>query len=151
MEQQLGFCSHWYSWVSGTLVLGMLQRLLRKLWLDGRGEASDGGGFVGLHIEDGVKPRNLNQIPHVLIQLNELQLAARVLNCRMGAHKFTEPCAIDIIHLTQIQKDLAISLCDQFAHHLSQGCRTWAKGNRAAEIDYGDFTHLAKCSLQRHG
>jgi len=109
------------------------------------------GGFVRLDVENREEPGDLQDVVHSPAEIHQLQLAARAADGRVGPDELADAGAVDIVDIVQVEEDFAMSLLDQVANHVPQGCAGLAERDPAAEIDHGDIANLAACSLQGHG
>src|SRR5580704_17237703 len=69
--------------------------------------------FVRLHIENREKPGNLQQVVHALRQMKKFQLAIRITHRGIAADELAKSRAVYVIHVVEIQNDLAVAFVDQ--------------------------------------
>src|SRR5258705_9777965 len=106
--------------------------------------------LVVLDIKDGVQLGDLEQVVNLLGEIQQLQFAALVLGCGERADQFADSGAVDVIHVTQVQKDFFVSLGKQVAHRIAQDYAAFAESDPAAEVDDGHAIHLTSTGLHGH-
>src|SRR6202453_3473631 len=114
------------------------------------GKGRDCACLVVLDVEDSVEFRDLQQIVHLLGQVQQLQLAAAVLHCREGADQFADAGAVDIADVAQVQQNLVRTLRQYITYSITNRYATFAESNTAAEIQYGNAVHLASLYFHAH-
>jgi hypothetical protein len=97
-------------------------------------ESVNRGVFVRLHVEDGEKTRDLQNVVHALGKMKQLQFAARIFHRGVSADQLADPGAIDVVHIVQADDDLLLAAVDQAADRFPQQSAAFAQGNLAAEI-----------------
>src|ERR1017187_4210732 len=113
-------------------------------------EGLHSGCFIVFHIENSVELGDLEQVVHLLGQVQQFEFAALVLGRRVGADKFADAGAVDIVHVAKVQQDLFLPLGKQIAHRISQNNAAFAEGDPAAEVDNGDAIDLPSTGLHGH-
>jgi len=122
-------------------------RLVRSVESGELLETADCGALIGLNVEDRKQPRDLDQIVYALGQVDQLQFAARIANGRVGANKFADARAIDVIHIGEIEQNLSSAAIDELANHLAQCGAAFTERDFPTEVDDGDFTAITACTL----
>jgi len=110
-------------------------------------KTSHSGRFVRLNIENREKPRDLDDVVHALGQIDELQFALRAADGGICAHQFANAGAVDVIHVGQVEQDFPLTDTHEIADHLAKHSAAFAQCDPAAEINDGDITHVAACTL----
>jgi len=112
--------------------------------------AVDGGPFFGLNVEDGVEPRDLEDVVDALGQVQEFQLAAGGADSGESADQFADAGAVDIVHVGEIQQDLLFSRGDQFLDGVAEGRASFTESDSTTEIDDRYATVVPNCSMKGH-
>jgi len=113
-------------------------------------EGFDGGGFVVFHVEDGVELGDLQQVVHLLGEVEKLEFAALILGGGEGADQLADAGAIDVVDFAEIQDDLLVAFGEQVADGVAQGDAAFAEGDAAAAIHDGDSVHLPSAKFHAH-
>jgi hypothetical protein len=100
-----------------------------------------------MHVKDGEEPGNLDDVVDALGQVHQLELAFAIAHRGVGAHHFADAGAVDIIHVVEVQQNLALSVVQQIANGLAQDGATFAERDFAAEIYNRDVPHFPECAL----
>ena len=93
--------------------------------------------FVVFHVEDGIKLRNLQQIMHLLRQVEQFELATLIADRRKGAHQLSDAGAVDISNVTEIQQNLLFAFAKQLADLVAQHDAAFPERDTSAEIHDG--------------
>src|SRR5579863_5722465 len=113
-------------------------------------ERLDGGGFVVLHVEDGVELGDLKQVVDLLGEVQEFQFAALILGGVEGADQFADAGAVDIVDVLEIQDDFLGALAQQFAHGVAQNDAAFAERDAPAAVHDCDSIHYSTTNLHTH-
>jgi len=113
-------------------------------------EGFDGGGFVVLHVKDGVELGDLEQIVHLLGEVEEFEFAALILGGGEGADQFADAGAVDVVDLGQVQDDFLIAFGKQFAHGVAQSDAAFAQGDASAAVNNRDAVDLPSAKFHAH-
>src|SRR6202521_6020705 len=112
--------------------------------------AAQSATLVGVDLEDGEQFGQLQEIVHFLCQVQELQGSASIFHSHIGADKFADARAVDVIDVGQIQKDERALLFQQLADGHSQKGAAFAQRNPAADIDDSDSGSFTTRGSQCH-
>src|SRR4030088_1480253 len=77
------------------------------------------GILVGVDLKDGEQLGQLQEIVHLFCQVQELQASAAIFYSSVGADKFPDAGAVDVIDIGQIQQDQRTLIFQQLADGLS--------------------------------
>src|SRR6185312_8392442 len=113
-------------------------------------EGADGFGFVVFDVEDGVELGDLEEVVDLLGEVEELELAAGVLDGGKGGDHFADAGRVDIADVCEVEDDLAGAFGERVADGVAQGDAAFAQGDAAAEIEDGDSVHLPGCYFHAH-
>ncbi len=113
-------------------------------------EAFDSGGFIVLHVEDGVKLGDLEQVVHLLGEVQKFELSTLVLGGGESADQLADAGAVDVVDLRQVQYDFLVSFGKQVAHGVAQGDATLAERDSSAAVHNGDPVHLPSTKFHAH-
>jgi len=105
------------------------------------------GGFVRGDVEYGEEPRDLHEVMHAPREVHQFQLSARAPHGCVGADEFTDPRAVDVIDIAQIEEDFAMALVDQLSNHPPDHGAAFAQRDLPAEIYDRDVADFSACSL----
>jgi hypothetical protein len=83
-------------------------------------ERLDGGGFVGLEIENGCKSCHLQQIVHSLARIYDSDLSSRISHGTVSSNEFPETSTIDVTYSMQINQNLVGIAIQEVSHHFPQ-------------------------------
>src|SRR5580704_13673000 len=114
------------------------------------GERGDSGCLVVLDVKDGVKLGDLQQVMDLLGQVQQLQLAATVLDGRECADQLADAGAVDVVDVAEIQQNLVGTLCQYIPDRVTDGDAAFAEGDPAAEIQNGNAVHLTSLYFHAH-
>src|SRR5437764_5251626 len=85
-----------------------------------------------------------------LRQVQQLQFAALVAHCGIGADQFADSRAVNVIHVAKVQQNLFLPLCQQVLHLVTQHYAAFAQRDAPAAIHNVDAVHLACTGFQVH-
>src|ERR1700760_4061109 len=100
--------------------------------MDLLGERGDGGCFVVLNIKDGVKLGDLEQVMNLLGEVQQLQFAALVADCGVGADQLTDARAVDVVDVAEVQQNKLCTLREQVTGGVAELNTAFAEGNASA-------------------
>src|SRR5581483_2892169 len=106
--------------------------------------------FIILHIKNGVQLRDLQQIVHLLRQVEQLQLATLVLNSRECTDQLANSRAVDIVHIAEVQQNLLVSFCEQVFDCVAEHNAAFTERNAPIAIDNVHSINLAGADSQIH-
>src|SRR5215468_10515439 len=109
-----------------------------------------GGRFVVFYVENGVQLGNLQQVVNFLGEVEQLEFAALVFHGGVGADQLADARAVDVIDVTQVEKDLLVAFAKQVAHGIAQNYAAFTEGDAAAAIHDGDAIDLTSAGLHAH-
>src|SRR5260370_11271861 len=81
-------------------------------------ERFDRGSFVVFHVEDGVKLGDLQQVVHLLGEVQQLEFATLILGRGEGADQLADSRAVNIVDVLQIQDNLFVAFAQHLAHRV---------------------------------
>src|SRR5512140_2582258 len=113
-------------------------------------EGLDGRGFVVFHVEHGVELGDLEQVVNLFREFQELQFPALVLHRGVGADEFADTRAVDVIYVTEVEKNLLLSLAKQLFYDVAENDAAFDESDSAAAIDNIDAVHLACAGFECH-
>src|SRR6185312_382168 len=106
--------------------------------------------LIILHVKNGVKLRDLQQVMNFLGQLEQLQFATLVFRCGICADQFTNARAVNVIHVAKVQQNLFVALAEQVLYGIAKHYAAFAEGYTSAAIDNAHTIHLARADFQIH-
>jgi hypothetical protein len=106
-------------------------------------ETANRAVFVGEHIEDGVKLRDLQKISHLLRKLQQLQITALIFYRRESAHQLADSRTVNVIDVGEIQEDSFPLVLEESTYRFAKQSAAVTEGNPAAQIDYGNLPGVA--------
>jgi len=80
------------------------------------------------------KPGDCQNLLDLGAQIQEFQLPSPLGNCSEGTHQFTNPRAVDVIYLRQVEDDLPHTVVHEVFYRASNDHRSLAKDDLAADI-----------------
>src|SRR5215831_10298745 len=106
------------------------------------GEGPNRRYFIVQNIKDSIEFRDLHQILHPRREVQKLELTALFSSLRKGIDKVAQPSGIYVSHLSKIDKNVLVSLKQQFAHQLAQMSVFLAENNSTCKVCYGNATYF---------
>src|SRR5260370_42197616 len=103
-----------------------------------------------MDVEDRVEFSDLQQILDAMCQPQELQMAALVRDRGVRRYQLSNSRAVDVGDVLQVQKDILVIGLDQIPQCVTQRAGTFAQGDPAGHIDYGNATYLPSRQLYAH-
>src|SRR5574340_918951 len=101
-------------------------------------EAAEGGSFVRMYVENGIELGDLQQVVDFLGEVQELELAAAILDGGVSADEFADPRAVNVIHVGQIQQNVQAPFLEQRVERLAQERAAVAERDAPAHIHNSD-------------
>src|SRR5436190_21037553 len=114
-------------------------------------KAADRVGLVLMDVEHGIQFGDLEQVLDAMRQVQQLQMTAAVGDAGIGRDKLSDPRAVDIGNVFEVQKNVLMAILHQVAKGVAEGARSFAQGDPARHIDYGDVPYLSSSQLYTHG
>src|SRR5713101_9029256 len=106
-------------------------------------KASKRGALVRKHIKYGIELGDLQQIADFLRQVQQLQVPALILHRREPADQLADSRAVDVVHVSEIQKNIFPLILQQSANRFSQQRAAVAEDYAAAQVHNGDLPSIA--------
>jgi hypothetical protein len=75
--------------------------------------------------------------------MQQLQLAAAILDGGERAYQFADTGAIDVIDVSQVYEDPDTLVCEEFANGGAQQSTAFAEGYAAAQVQNGDCSSIS--------
>ena len=116
---------------------------LEMTWRVSSPETSKRGAFVCKDIKYGEQLGDLKKIAYFLRQVQQLQVPALVLHRRKSADQFADSRAVDVVHVSEIQKNHFPLIFQQSSDGLSKQRAAVSESDLAAQIDNGDLSGIA--------
>src|SRR5216683_7064379 len=101
------------------------------------------GALVGKHIKHRVQLGNLKKIPNFLRQVQQLQIPALILHRRKPADQLADSRAVDVVDVSEIQKNHFPLIIQQSPDRLSQKSAAVSEDDPPAQIYHGDLPGIA--------
>src|ERR1039457_4364188 len=117
---------------------------------NGLREAADGRGFVVVHLKDGVKLRDLQQVFDALAQTEQLQLPPMVGDRGKAGNELADAGAVDIRHLAQVQQHFLMAGGGQVADGVAKSARALTESDPSTRVHYGHVAYLTGRSFNAH-
>src|SRR5580704_12223174 len=113
-------------------------------------ETLNGGRFIVFHVEDGIQFGDLEQIMHLLGEVQQFEFAALVFGGGVGADQLADAGAVDVVDFAEVQYDLFVALGEQVANRVAHHDAAFAESNAAAAVHDGDSVHLPSAKFHAH-
>src|SRR3954468_8779226 len=82
--------------------------------------------FVVLDIENGVQLGNLQKVVNLFGEIEQLQLSAAIANGGEGTYQLTDPRAVDIGDISEVQQNFLVPLGDHVTNDIPEHGATFA-------------------------
>jgi hypothetical protein len=106
--------------------------------------------LVGIHVEDGEKSGDLQQIVHPFCQGQKFHLTVAARDGSISADQFADSRAVDVVHISKIQQNSRALLIQQIAQRFPQESASVAQRDSPAQINNRYLTCIAVCGSQCH-
>src|SRR5271155_4405942 len=117
---------------------------------EGLFKALDRGGFVIFNVEDGIQFGDLQQVVHLLGEVQQFEFATLVLGGGKGADQFADAGAVDVVDLAEVQNNFLIAFGEQVADGVAHHDAAFAEGDAAAAVYNSDSVHLPSAEFHAH-
>jgi hypothetical protein len=101
------------------------------------------GALVGKDIKHRVQLGDLKKIPNFLRQVQQLQIPALIFHRRKPADQLADSRAVDVVHVSEIQKNHFPLIIQQSPDRLSQKSAAVSERNPSAQVHNGDLPGIA--------
>src|SRR6185437_9078629 len=108
------------------------------------------GGLIIPYVEHGIEFGDLEQIMHLLGEVEQLQLSALIANGGESADQFTDPGAVNISNVAQVQQDLLFSPAYQISDGIPEHYAAFSQGDASHHVHHRDAIHLPTACLHGH-
>jgi hypothetical protein len=113
-------------------------------------EGLNGVEFVVANVEDGIELGDVQDIPDLLGEVEELEFAARVADRSEAGNQLADAGAVNKIHAGEIKDDLLLILSDEAVNRLAESVEFVAENDTAANVEDGDAADFSSNDLQGH-
>src|ERR1039457_5604458 len=114
------------------------------------GERLDSVGFVFLHVEHRVQLGDLQQVVHLLGEMQQLEFATLALHGGKRADQFANARTVDIADVAQVQQDMLGTLAENVLDGVAQYHAAFAQSNSPAQVNDGYAIHLPGACFHAH-
>src|SRR6267143_341025 len=101
------------------------------------------GALVGKDIKHRVQLRDLQKVADLLRQMQQLQIPALIFHRRKPADQLADSRAVDVVHVSEIQKNHFPLIIQQSPDRLSQKSAAVSEDDPAAQVHDGDLPGIA--------
>ena len=102
-----------------------------------------GGEFVVFDVEYGVELSDVEDVMDLLGEVEQFEFAAGVAHGGEAADKFTDPGAVDVVDVGEVEDDFFLAVRDQLMHSVAERADFFTEDDAAVDIDDGDVTDFA--------
>src|SRR5712692_2364816 len=114
-------------------------------------ETADGSVLVGVDFKQCVNPGDLEQIVNLLGDVDQLQLAALLVDCGIAADQLADAEAVDEVHPGHIHQELFVALVNQDVQSVAERGAACSESELPAGVNHGHAQPLACTGLKNHG
>src|SRR5437588_1616013 len=115
------------------------------------GERFHSRRFVVFYVEDGVELGDLQQVVDLFGELQQFEVATFLAHGGVGADQLPDAGAIDVVDVTQVEKNLLAAFGKQAAHSVAQSHTAFAQSDAATQVHDSDAVDLARAGFHGHG
>src|SRR5260370_15479939 len=108
------------------------------------------GTLVGKHIKSRVQLRDLQKVADLLRQMQQLQVPALIFHRRKPADQLADSRAVDVVHVSEIQKNHFPLIIQQSPDRLSQKSAAVSERNPSAQVHNCDLPGIAMRRMDSH-
>ena len=106
--------------------------------------------LIVVHVEDGIEPRDLQQVADILAEVHQFQFAAVIAQSRVVHHQLANTRAVDVYDARKVQQNLAVTVLHEFVNHVAQPAGTFTEAELSADVHDRNSVDQTSARLNCH-